>query len=316
MNAPKYQIFISSTFTDLEDERDLVVKAILEMGHIPVGMEMFSAGDEAQWQLIARTIEQIDYYLVIVAHRYGTIDEGTGLSYTEKEYGHAEALGIPTLGFVIDNGASWPADRMDDDPAKRELLGKFKERVRRKICSSWESGVDLAKNVALALPKQFVLTPRPGWVRASEAVTPQMASEMARLSQENAELRRRLAEGGGRADVVKAEWKSYFDCCADIRPLVDRMRVYASQSPQHHPGLLDLKAATGEKIEAAVGGAYKALRRLKLERNPVGPETMLKAQQIVANLRGRQPADLDALFAEVAAALAGASNDGPPPERS
>jgi hypothetical protein len=31
----KYQIFISSTFDDLKDERDQVIKAILEMGHIP-----------------------------------------------------------------------------------------------------------------------------------------------------------------------------------------------------------------------------------------------------------------------------------------
>jgi hypothetical protein len=43
----KYQIFISSTFEDLKQERDIAIKAILEMGHIPVGMEIFSAGDEA-----------------------------------------------------------------------------------------------------------------------------------------------------------------------------------------------------------------------------------------------------------------------------
>ena len=48
----KYQIFVSSTYEDLKEERDLVMKAILEMGHIPVGMEMFSAGDEQQWELI------------------------------------------------------------------------------------------------------------------------------------------------------------------------------------------------------------------------------------------------------------------------
>ena len=32
----KYQIFISSTYADLQDERDQVIKAVLEMGHIPV----------------------------------------------------------------------------------------------------------------------------------------------------------------------------------------------------------------------------------------------------------------------------------------
>jgi len=42
----KYQIFVSSTYDDLKKERDQVIKASLEMGHIPVGMEMFSAADE------------------------------------------------------------------------------------------------------------------------------------------------------------------------------------------------------------------------------------------------------------------------------
>ena len=46
----KYQIFVSSTYEDLKEERDLVIEAILEMGHFPVGMEMFSTGDEQQWE--------------------------------------------------------------------------------------------------------------------------------------------------------------------------------------------------------------------------------------------------------------------------
>ena len=85
---PKYQIFVSSTYDDLKKERDEVIKAILEMGHIPVGMEMFSAADEEQWKIITRQIDQSDYYVVIVAHRYGSVTS-EGLSYTEKEYDYA-----------------------------------------------------------------------------------------------------------------------------------------------------------------------------------------------------------------------------------
>ena len=60
MNLTKYQIFVSSTYEDLKKERDQVIKAILEMGHIPVGMEMFSAADEQQWEIIKKQIEQSD----------------------------------------------------------------------------------------------------------------------------------------------------------------------------------------------------------------------------------------------------------------
>ena len=52
----KYQIFVSSTYKDLKDERNEIIKACLNMDHIPVGMEMFNAADEEQWAVITRTI--------------------------------------------------------------------------------------------------------------------------------------------------------------------------------------------------------------------------------------------------------------------
>ncbi|EIQ1514512.1 DUF4062 domain-containing protein [Vibrio parahaemolyticus] len=73
LNGKKFQIFVSSTYEDLKDERDQVIKAILEMGHIPVGMEMFSAADEEQWKIIQRQIDESDYYVVIAAHKYGSL---------------------------------------------------------------------------------------------------------------------------------------------------------------------------------------------------------------------------------------------------
>ena len=36
----KYQIFISSTYTDLKEARERITKAILSSYHIPIGMEM------------------------------------------------------------------------------------------------------------------------------------------------------------------------------------------------------------------------------------------------------------------------------------
>lgn len=114
----KYQIFVSSTYEDLKDERALVIKAILEMGHIPVGMEMFSAGDEEQWKQIQRQIDDCDYYVVIVAHRYGSMDKK--VSYTEKEYDYAFQKGIPTLGFVIDDNAVWHVAKSDTESDKRK----------------------------------------------------------------------------------------------------------------------------------------------------------------------------------------------------
>ncbi len=84
----RYQIFISSTFRDLVAERQAVLKAILELDHMPAGMELFPAGDDSAWQLITDVIDASDYYVVIVGGRYGSLD-AAGIGFTEKEYDYA-----------------------------------------------------------------------------------------------------------------------------------------------------------------------------------------------------------------------------------
>lgn len=189
--SSKYQVFVSSTYRDLHDERDLVIKAILEMGHIPVGMEMFSAADEEQWNIIKKQIDQSDYYIVVSAHCYGTCDT-TGLSYTEKEYDYALSRGIPALGFVLDDGVSWPKEKSDSDKASTKRLKAFKEKIKQKPVSFWKNGEDLYGRCSIALMKAFNAYPREGWVRASQVQDAAAAKEIVRLSSENAELRTRI----------------------------------------------------------------------------------------------------------------------------
>ena len=188
--AVKYQIFVSSTYDDLRDEREQVLKATLEMGHIPVGMEMFSAADEEQWKIITRQIDECDYYAVIVAQRYGSVVDG--ISYTEKEYDYVISKNIPVLGFIIEDDASWPVDRVDTDLDQKSSLEAFKAKIKRKSVSFWSSATDLYGKFSIALMKQITSTPRPGWQRATNVVGPDVINELSRLSSENAELRKQL----------------------------------------------------------------------------------------------------------------------------
>ena len=190
--AVKYQVFVSSTYEDLQKEREQVLKATLEMGHIPVGMEMFSAADEEQWKIITRQIDECDYYVVIVAQRYGSFVDG--ISYTEKEYNYAISKSIPVLGFIIEDDAPWPTDRVDTDPDQKSPLDAFKTKIKRKPVSFWSSATDLHGKFSIALMKQIASTPRPGWQRATDGVNPDVINELSRLSSENAELRKQLQE--------------------------------------------------------------------------------------------------------------------------
>ncbi|MDH2052865.1 DUF4062 domain-containing protein [Achromobacter marplatensis] len=186
----KYQVFVSSTFDDLQKERAQVIKAILEMGHIPVGMEMFSAGDDEQWKVIARQIDETDYYVVVVGHRYGSITGG--ISYTEKEFDYAVSKGIPILGFVIDSSIEPLAKHTDREDEKIAALRKFKAKVKERPVGFWQSADDLHGKVSIALMKAFNTNPRVGWSRTSTVAGPEVMLELSRLSRENAELRAQL----------------------------------------------------------------------------------------------------------------------------
>lgn len=186
----KYQIFVSSTFTDLEAGRSQVIKAILEMGHIPVGMEMFSAADEEQWKIIARQIDESDYYVVIVGHRYGSMVDG--VSYTEKEFDCAVRCGIPVLGFVIDESVQPLAKDVDSEAEKVVALAAFKNKVKSRPVGFWKSSDDLHGKVSISLMKAFNTMPRVGWTRATSVAGPEVTQELSRLSKENSDLRLQL----------------------------------------------------------------------------------------------------------------------------
>lgn len=186
----KYQIFVSSTFTDLEVERNQVIKSVLEMGHIPVGMEMFSAADEEQWKIIARQIDESDYYVVIVGHRYGSMDGG--ISFTEKEFDYAVGKGIPVLGFIVDDSVDALAKNVETDAMKVAALAAFKLKVKGRPIGFWKSAEDLHGKVSIALMKAFNTSPRPGWTRSTSIAGPEVMQELSRLSKENSDLRESL----------------------------------------------------------------------------------------------------------------------------
>lgn len=186
----KFQVFISSTFEDLKEERRAVTEMILNLGHIPVGMELFQASDESQWTHIQRRIEDCDYYLVIVAERYGS--EVKGKSYTQMEYEYAVKTGVPVAAFLLDSSerANWPQGRTE--PEKRAKVEAFRALCGKKLCKFWKTPEDLAAKVASSLPELIRVAPRKGWVRADQLPSAAVTDELARLSEENRGLRERV----------------------------------------------------------------------------------------------------------------------------
>lgn len=169
MQKKKYQVFISSTYTDLIEARAKVRDAIMSMHHFPVGMEFFGAANEEQWQIIAEAIECTDYYVLIIGQRYGTVIEDgpdAGISYTEKEFNYAKEKGIPILAFIIDDSALVKSKDVENE--HRKELAAFKETVKTgRLVEWWKTSDELAQKVTAALHNQMSRTERPGWIRGN-----------------------------------------------------------------------------------------------------------------------------------------------------
>lgn len=158
----RYQIFISSTYKDLKDEREAVIKAILQNYHFPIGMEMFHADDKEQWVQIANTIDMSDFYVLILGNCCGTLMEKENISYTEKEYDYAISKGIPVLAFVID--AETPTKYFEENAKQRGAYKKFRKKVEKLPRNTWHNKEDLSLKVITTLHQKILENKRNGWI--------------------------------------------------------------------------------------------------------------------------------------------------------
>ena len=137
-------------------------------------------------------IDQCDYYVVVVAGRYGSVD-AAGISFTEREYRYALEKGIPVLGFVDADPAQIPQGKSELDPEGQKRLNQFRALVQTRLCKEWTTAADLGAVVSRSLTQLMKRSPRPGWVRADHLAGPEAAEEILRLRQLNDQLTQDLS---------------------------------------------------------------------------------------------------------------------------
>lgn len=185
----RYQVFVSSTFLDLKEERSSVIQTIMELDCIPAGMELFPAIDEEQFQFIKSVIDDCDYYIVIVGGRYGSISKD-GLSYTEKEFDYAKSKGIKVIALLHKNPDEIPTGKSDTEKKVKAKLEQFREKLSEaRLVKYWDKASDLPGIVALSLSKTIKMYPTIGWVRGNSIGSSELLNELNILRKENQELK-------------------------------------------------------------------------------------------------------------------------------
>lgn len=188
----RYQVFVSSTYDDLEEERREVMHALLELDCIPAGMELFPASSEDQWTLIRKVIDDCDYYMVIVGGRYGSIGPA-GLSYTEMEYRYAIEQDKPIIAFLHSKPEDLPAKKTEQTEDLRQRLEQFRAALKQRMCKFWSNPAELGSVVSRSLIRLIKTSPAVGWVRADQLASQDATAEILRLQKSIEELTTELS---------------------------------------------------------------------------------------------------------------------------
>jgi len=188
----RFQVFVSSTYHDLTEERNEVMQALLELECMPAGMELFPASNDTQWNWIKKVIDESDYYIVIIGGKYGTISEETRLSYTEMEYRYAVEKDIPVIGFLNNDISKLPSEKCEIEPERRDKLEDFMEIVKKKLCKYYSNPSDLGAKVSRSLTQLKKQFPAIGWVKANEVNDSNYSDEILQLRNMNEKLKREI----------------------------------------------------------------------------------------------------------------------------
>lgn len=199
----KFQVFISSTYTDLIEERQQAVQAILNANHIPAGMELFKAGSTDQLQTIRRWIDESDIYMLILGGRYGTLEPKSKKSYTHLEFEYALESGKPIFVIVLTDQMlkikSLASNVKDEDVYEKKNIKKYRDFKKmaaghNRVVSMVENIDQIKSSVLGSINEIIQLNDLKGWIREENNISFETRQQLQRLTDENHRLYAQINE--------------------------------------------------------------------------------------------------------------------------
>lgn len=169
----KYQFFISSTYKDLIEERQIAINIIMKMGQIPAGMELFTATGEEQFESIKPIIDESDYYILILAGKYGTVIKEEKIGYTEKEFDYALSKGKKIIPFVYSKPDDMPSNKRETKSTMKNYFNRFRDKVlKNRMAYIWTDKIDLAQGISASITRAINDYPSETyWVHVNKSST-------------------------------------------------------------------------------------------------------------------------------------------------
>lgn len=186
MSDKRYQVFISATYADLQEERAVLTQVLPTIGCMPCGLDLNPVG-AAAWTSIKKLIDESDYYVLLLGSRYGSLSP-SGISYTHMEYVYASTKQKPILVLMHDSPDTRAMAFQEKTPEGRRQFSDFRQLLAKGLVAGWSEPRSLEAAVRRYLPQLIKSKPAVGWVRATSLGSPEQAREIDRLKQRVTEL--------------------------------------------------------------------------------------------------------------------------------
>lgn len=298
------KLYISSTYRDLKEHRQVLYHALRKNGYDVIAMEDYVAADERPVSRCLADVRACDLYVGLFGRRFGYVPEGETRSVTELEYQEAVDKRIPRLCFVLaEDAESDPADA--DDPARAEAL---RRRIQQEtLTASFRGPEDLAVEVLSALHRRreagpagviHVVSPEtwvPEWCDAAElrlSITNDSETTL-KLAALTLRVVERTPIDDVRLHLAGAPVEE-FELRADIRDadevdLLKELKVqFITPAGQSEAMRLELRCADGFRYRCVLEGAYTDVRNGQPHALQAAEFVVVAPIRSVATLRARK----------------------------
>jgi hypothetical protein len=208
MSAP-FNVFVCSTFDDLEQEREAVLDAIRRVQSRHNAMEFFGARPGRPIEVCLDEVRKSDPFVVIVGLKYGSLPPGMEISYSQAEYVESVRLGKPCLVYLRDEEIPILAKFVEQDPDKIKLLKTWKDALNANhTVAKFESWPKLAVQVAADIGNFLLVRATAAAKGVSEAPLREVLKRLGETEVAETEIPDRLAKAADellrlRADLAR-----------------------------------------------------------------------------------------------------------------
>jgi len=187
----RYQVFISTSGSEMQPERIILSQTLVGMGFFSWGLEQRNPLSTA---FARRQIDDCDYVVILLGSQYGE-QSVSGVGYMHLEYIYAVTKQKPIIVFMHDDPASREPSLHDAKAELREKFYDFRKLLQNEVDQvfTYRSLRDLEMAVRLNMPQMLERYPVTGWVRPqnAQALHDEIDQLKARIAQMEAEAGKR-----------------------------------------------------------------------------------------------------------------------------